>query len=146
MKVESAVLLTATSDQPLDLNSLIELVADQSAGAIASFLGVVRDHDGGKAVDHLVYETHPDVNRIMAEVAEQVAERHPEVRMAVVHRVGKLEIGDAAVAAAAASAHRTEAFAAVAELVENLKHQVPIWKHQVFADGSTEWVGSPAPS
>ena len=72
-----------------------------------------------------------------------MAQTHPGVRMAVVHRVGRLDIGDAAVVAVAASAHRGEAFAAVIELVERLKAEVPIWKHQVFSDGSQEWVGSP---
>ncbi|GMA25282.1 molybdenum cofactor biosynthesis protein B [Luteimicrobium album] len=123
------------------LGSLSALVRDDTAGAVATFTGYVRDHDEGRGVVHLHYEGHPEAAAVLARVAAGVAERHG-VRLAVVHRLGDLHVGDVAVVAAVASAHRAEAFAAVAELVDELKAHVPIWKEQGFTDGSKEWVGS----
>ncbi|WP_349814822.1 molybdenum cofactor biosynthesis protein MoaE [Curtobacterium sp. MCJR17_043] len=104
--------------------------------------GVVRDHDGGKGVTALDYERHPSAGEVIAEVARTIAEQHPEVRVAVLHRVGALGIGDVALAAAVASGHRAEAFAACGALVDLVKEQVPIWKHQRFTDGTDEWVAA----
>lgn len=143
MTENSAVFLATISETPLELQAVIDLVADHACGAVAPFLGLVRNHDNDTAVSHLTYEAHPDAAAHLAKVAQRVASQYPGTRIAVSHRVGTLAIGDAAVVAAAASAHRKEAFAAVAQLVEELKAEVPIWKHQVFADGSDEWVGSP---
>lgn len=143
MSFESEVLLAEVSTEPLDLNVLIDLVTEDSCGAIAPFLGLVRNHDNDTSVSHLTYEAHPDAAQHLYDVAQKVAKEFAGVRIAVVHRVGTLAIGDAAVVAAVASAHRKEAFAAVIKLVEDLKAEVPIWKHQVFSDGSEEWVGSP---
>lgn len=123
------------------LGSLSALVRDDTAGAVATFTGYVRDHDEGRGVVHLHYEGHPEAAAVLARVAGDVAERHG-VRVAVVHRLGDLHVGDVAVVAAVASAHRAEAFAAVVELVDELKAHVPIWKEQGFTDGSKEWVGS----
>ncbi|NLC97907.1 MAG: molybdenum cofactor biosynthesis protein MoaE [Actinomycetales bacterium] len=139
----STVLLASISDMPLDLQTLIELVTDDTCGAVAPFLGLVRNHDNNTSVSHLTYEAHPDAAAHLTEVASRVAKQHQGVRIAVTHRVGTLGIGDVAVVAAVASAHRAEAFATVVQLVEDLKADVPIWKHQVFSDGSEEWVGSP---
>lgn len=146
MTDQSIVLMAEIHDTPLDLAPLITLVGDETCGAVASFSGVVRNHDNNTAVNALRYEAHPLAAPHMREVAEAVAARHPGVRIAVVHRTGDLAIGDLAIVAAVASAHRAEAFAALTELVEDVKHQVPIWKHQQFSDGRTEWVGSPASS
>jgi molybdopterin synthase catalytic subunit len=110
---------------------------------VVAFAGVVRDHDGGRAVSRLEYSAHPGAESVLAEVAAEVAARHPGIRIAVSHRVGPLEIGDVAVVAAVATPHRGEAFQACADLVDEVKARVPIWKHQHFADGADEWVGAP---
>lgn len=130
-------------DADLDLAGLIALVAHESAGAVATFTGVVRDHDGGRQVTRLEYEAHPDAAAYIQASAERIVERHRGVRVAVVHRTGPLAIGDTAIIAAVASAHRREAFAAVADLVDDVKATVPIWKHQFYADGSDDWVNAP---
>ncbi|RKN14641.1 molybdenum cofactor biosynthesis protein MoaE [Micromonospora musae] len=131
------------TDQPLDLAAHEAAVADPRAGAVVSFQGVVRDHDHGRAVTSLEYEGHPSAERILREVAAEVA-ADPEVyAVAVSHRIGALAIGDAALVAAVSTAHRAAAFAACARLVDEVKARLPIWKHQVFADGSEEWVNCP---
>jgi len=135
------VRLTQITEDKLDLAHLIGLVSRTDAGAVAAFTGVVRDHDGGRAVEALEYEAHPDAETFLRRSAERVDASGLEI--AVVHRVGPLQLGDAAIVAAVSSAHRSEAFAAVAELVEVVKATVPIWKHQFYADGSDDWVNSP---
>ena len=117
------------------------------AGAVVGFSGIVRNHDGGKDVASLGYSAHPTAGAVIAEVAAGIAERYDGVRIWVGHRTGPLEIGEAALVAAVASAHRGTAFAACSELVDTVKAQVPIWKEQVFDDGTVEWVGvSDAPA
>lgn len=138
----SVVLNASISEDPLDLAAILSVVGDDACGAVVGFSGVVRDHDGGKAVSRLAYTCHPGAAKVMQDIADDVASRHAGVRIWVAHRVGDLRIGDAALVAAVASAHRGEAFAAGSELVEKVKHQVPIWKEQFFTDGGTEWVGS----
>ena len=134
---------TALTDGPLDVPAHEAAVAHPAAGAVVSFAGVVRDHDDGRSVLRLVYEAHPSAAAILAEVAEEIA-KDPSVRaVAVSHRVGPLEIGDVALAAAVATAHRAEAFALCARLVDEVKARLPVWKHQFFADGTDEWVNSP---
>ena len=105
--------------------------------------GVVRDHDGGRAVGSLHYEGHPDAGRILAEVVQEAGNRPGVLAAAARHRVGDLAIGELAFVAAISAAHRGEAFEACAWLVDEAKARVPIWKHQHFADGSDEWVNSP---
>ncbi|PJI84729.1 molybdenum cofactor biosynthesis protein MoaE [Luteimicrobium subarcticum] len=124
------------------LDELVALVADATCGAVATFTGLVRDHDEGRGVERLRYEAHPDATAVIADVAAEVAGAHPDVRLAVVHRYGDLGIGDVAIVAAVASAHRGASFDAVEALVDEVKHRVPIWKEQFFDDGSAEWVGS----
>ena len=146
----SAVVLEAdVVDHPIDdaVARLADLVRDDSCGAVATFAGHVRDHDEGRGVTALHYESHPDAAAVLATVAERVAHRvaaatGDTVRAAVVHRVGDLQIGDVAVVVAVASGHRRAAFACASDLIEELKAEVPIWKEQGFADGSSEWVGS----
>ncbi|RLV56960.1 molybdenum cofactor biosynthesis protein MoaE [Aeromicrobium phragmitis] len=130
-------------DGDLDLAELVDLVAHESAGAVATFTGVVRNHDGGKQVTRLEYEAHPEAAAYIEASAGRIAARHDGVRVAVVHRTGPLAIGDAAIVAAVAAAHRREAFAAVADLVDDVKATVPIWKHQFYTDGSDDWVNAP---
>ncbi|WP_246656711.1 molybdenum cofactor biosynthesis protein MoaE [Dactylosporangium vinaceum] len=118
-------------------------VAHPAAGAVVSFAGVVRDHDGGRGVVELEYEGHPSAAGVLAEVAAEIA-ADPAVRgIAVSHRIGRLEIGDVALAAAVSTAHRAEAFALCARLVDEVKARLPIWKRQVFTDGEEEWVNCP---
>lgn len=124
---------------PIDADALAGLVADADRGAVVTFAGVVRDNDHGRAVSSLTYEGHPSAGAVIAEVAAEIAAEF-DVLVAVAHRVGDLDIGDVALAAATASVHRGPAFAACGELVDRVKARLPVWKHQTFADGSQEWV------
>jgi molybdopterin synthase catalytic subunit len=137
------VRLVAVRDQPLDVAEVTAAVSDPAAGGLTVFVGAVRDHDGGQEVCRLEYSAHPTAEARLAEVAAEVAEEFDAVAVAAVHRVGLLEIGDLAVVSAVSAAHRDEAFAASRALIDRLKQRVPIWKHQVFADGTEEWVDSP---
>lgn len=129
--------------EPLSVDEVYRAVADPRAGGIALFVGAVRDHDGGQGVDALAYSAHPSVIDRLREIAESVVQRYEPVALAAVHRVGDLQVGDLAVVVAVAAEHRGEAFEACRALIDELKGQVPIWKHQAFADGTDEWVGSP---
>ena len=126
--------------EPISVRDVEVLVADRSAGATVSFSGDVRDHDHGRVVARLEYEGHPSAADVLAEVAREVAARHDVVAIAVLHRVGPLQIGESALVAAVSAAHRAEAFAACSDLVDETKHRLPVWKHQVFSDGTDEWV------
>ncbi|QRP46759.1 molybdenum cofactor biosynthesis protein MoaE [Amycolatopsis sp. FDAARGOS 1241] len=138
------ILRADVSDQPLSVDDHARLVEDDAAGAVVTFGGVVRDHDGGKGVRDLTYEGHPTAGDMLAQVVDDLAGRWTGVRaVAVSHRVGPLAIGDVALACAVAAEHRGQAFAACAELVDEVKARLPIWKHQHFTDGSDEWVNSP---
>ena len=134
---------TDVTMEPLDVRAHEDFVAHRAAGAVVSFAGVVRDHDGGRGVVELEYEGHPSAADVLAEVAAEIA-ADPAVRgLAVSHRVGRLEIGDVALAAAVSTAHRAEAFALCARLVDEVKARLPVWKRQVFTDGEEEWVNCP---
>lgn len=137
------VVRAAVTDQPLDVAEHARLVERDVAGAVVTFGGVVRDHDHGVPVSWLEYVAHPDAASIVARIAREVADAHDVDAIAVSHRVGHLEVGEVALAAAVSSAHRAEAFAATAELVEQVKKRLPVWKRQVFGDGTAEWVNSP---
>lgn len=133
----------AVTEAPLDLRWHESTVADPGAGAVVSFAGVVRDHDHGRVVTLLEYEAHPSAEEVLREVAAALA-ADPEVYgVAVSHRVGTLQVGDVALAAAVSTAHRAAGFAACARLVDEVKARLPVWKRQVFADGSDEWVNCP---
>lgn len=136
-------MIIAVTATPLDLAAHAAAVTHPAAGAVVSFAGVVRDHDHGRRVQWLEYEAHPSAEAVLKEVAAEVA-ADPAVRgIAVSHRVGRLEVGEVALAAAVATAHRAEAFAACARLVDQVKARLPVWKHQVFTDGTDEWVNCP---
>lgn len=138
------VVLAEISEDDLDVAEHERLVADEAAGAVVSFAGVVRNHDGGRSVAALHYEGHPTAKDVLRAVVAEVAARHPQMKaVAVSHRVGDLSIGDVALACAVSAAHRREAFAACADLVDTAKARLPIWKHQQFTDGTDEWVNSP---
>jgi molybdopterin synthase catalytic subunit len=139
----AAVLRATVGEAALDVAEHAALVEQAAAGAVVTFAGVVRDHDGGRSVRGLEYSAHPTAAKVVADIAAEVAGRAHGVRaIAVSHRVGRLEIGDVALACAVAADHRREAFETCAELVEEVKRLLPVWKHQVFTDGSDEWVGS----
>ncbi|MDQ1585238.1 MAG: molybdopterin synthase catalytic subunit [Actinomycetota bacterium] len=139
----SAIRLLGVRDHALSVDEVLAAVADGAAGGTTVFVGTVRDSDEGRPVTSLGYSAHPSVENVLREVAERVAAAHPVIALAAVHRVGDLAVGDIAVVVAVSSAHRGEAFTACRALIDDLKSQVPIWKHQSFADGSDEWVGLP---
>ncbi|MGN9846639.1 molybdenum cofactor biosynthesis protein MoaE [Nonomuraea sp. H19] len=134
--------LLAIRETPLSVDEVLTAVGDHAAGGTAIFVGTVREQDHGKPVTRLSYSAHPSAEAELRQVAEKVAADFPVTAMAAVHRVGDLDLGDTAVVVAVAAPHRDEAFKAARRLIDDLKAQVPIWKHQVFADGATEWVGA----
>ncbi|HYN55648.1 MAG TPA: molybdenum cofactor biosynthesis protein MoaE [Motilibacterales bacterium] len=129
--------------EPISEAVLAQQVRRAAAGAVVTFAGIVRDHDQGRTVSALHYEGHPDAARVMAEVLAEALVRPGVLAAAARHRVGDLEVGDVAFVAAVSAAHRREAFAACAWLVDEAKARLPIWKHQRFTDGTDEWVNSP---
>ncbi|MFV2119974.1 molybdenum cofactor biosynthesis protein MoaE [Streptomyces sp. Act-28] len=139
---DEPIRLLAIRDTPLSLDEVFRAVGDDAAGGTALFVGTVRDHDGGADVDALGYSCHPTAEAELRRVAEKVVADFPVRALAAVHRVGDLVVGDLAVVVAVSCPHRAEAFAACRRLIDDLKHEVPIWKHQRFSDGTEEWVGS----
>lgn len=136
----NVIRLAELRDTALSVDEVRSAVEDPAAGGIALFLGAVRDHDAGRQVVRLSYSAHPTAASRLRQVAEKVAADFDVRALAAVHRVGDLAIGDLAVIVAVASPHRSDAFAACRAFIDEVKHDVPIWKHQFFADGSTEWV------
>jgi molybdopterin synthase catalytic subunit len=139
------VRLAELCDAPLSVADVLAAVSGPSIGGTALFVGTVRDADAGRAVTALQYTAHPSAQSVLVAVAQRVAEASPGVLLAAVHRIGDLDVGDVAVVVAAGAAHRAEAFDAGRRLIDTLKHEIPIWKHQLFADGTQEWVGGPEP-
>ena len=134
------VVLAQVNDLSIDADQIRAMVNLPEAGAVVLFSGDVRDHDHGRAVASLTYEGHPTSQSVLESVARQIAAQHPVIAIAIVHRVGPIPIGESALVAAVSSAHRGEAFAACSALVDLTKEMLPVWKHQVFADGTDEWV------
>ena len=116
-------------------------VVTDAMGAVVTFDGVVRDHDGGQGIAKLIYSSHPTAQQEIEAVAARISAQHPHVRLWCAHRTGPLDIGDLAFMVIAAAAHRREAFAAAAELADAVKAEVPIWKEQELSQGGTQWVG-----
>lgn len=130
------------TSEPLDLVRLVEAVTRNTSGAIASFLGVVRAFARGRQVHHLEYDAYPEMaTATMRQIGEEIRARWPVDGVAIVHRTGRLTIGEASVAIAIASPHRHEALQACGYAIERLKEIVPIWKREVWTDGA-EWIGS----
>jgi molybdopterin synthase catalytic subunit len=137
------VVRAALTDKPILLAEHEDLVSHQAAGAIVGFVGMIRDHDGGRQVVKLDYSAHPSAATVIADVVAEVAAQSHGVRaVAVSHRIGALQIGEAALVAAVAADHRQAAFDTCVKLVDAIKARLPVWKHQFFADGTDEWVGS----
>jgi molybdopterin synthase catalytic subunit len=139
----TGVVLAEVCERTLDAAAHERAVAHPAAGATVSFAGVVRDHDHGRSVRSLAYEAHPDAGAVLATIAGEVAADPAVYAVAVSHRVGALAVGDVALVAAVSTAHRAAAFGACARLVEEVKARLPVWKHQVFTDGTDEWVNCP---
>lgn len=134
--------LFEVTESPLSLDVMARAVGQNTSGAIASFLGVVREFSRGRRVDHLEYDAYPEMAVAkMRQIGDEIHARWPVDRVAIVHRVGRLTVGEASVAIAVASPHRQEALQACAYAIKRLKEIVPIWKKEVWADGS-EWIGS----
>jgi molybdopterin synthase catalytic subunit len=139
--VAGGSLLAEVRDQPLSVDEVLRAVQHPEAGGIAIFLGVVRDHHEGKAVARLDYESHVTLaNKELLRILETLMAAHPGTRIAALHRVGELAIGDAAVVVAASAPHRAEAFAACRQAIDQIKASVPIWKREWSPDGSALWV------
>jgi molybdopterin synthase catalytic subunit len=133
----------AIVDGPLDVGTVEAAVRHHEAGAVSVFVGVVRDHDHGKAVGGLSYSAHPTAEAVLAQVADEITARHEVLAISGVHRIGDLAVGDLSVVVAASAVHRGAAIDACHDFIDTLKTRVPIWKHQSFTDGSDEWVGTP---
>lgn len=138
-----AARLIGISAAPLDVAAVYDVVRRPAAGGVALFVGVVRDSDGGKAVSGLGYSAHPTAEAVLRHVVDEVVDGEDVEAFAAVHRTGDLAIGDIAIIVAVACGHRGQAFDVCERLVDEIKGRVPIWKHQAFADGTDEWVGTP---
>jgi molybdopterin synthase catalytic subunit len=129
---------------PIDLPGLLRLVGDEEAGAIATFVGVVRRQNAGKRVMAVEYEAYPAMaEKVLSRIGEEVARSFGPLRMVVEHRVGRLEVGEASVAIVVSAAHRREALAAVSYAIERVKQVAPIWKKEWYEDG-TAWLENPS--
>lgn len=138
--VDAGAVLARVTDEPLDAAAVERWVATRSDGAVVTFRGVVRDHDRGQSVTGLEYQAHPEAEALLQQTCAR-SSAASGLRLAAVHRIGALEVGDLALVAAVASPHRAEAFATLAALIDAIKTEVPIWKRQHLAGGATEWVG-----
>ena len=137
----SAEVATGITEDPLDAAALINSARRDTCGAVASFIGVVRNHDGGESVDAIEYSSHPSSPQILREIVSEMRDRPGVHCIVALHRVGRLEIGDDAMVVAVAAEHRAQAFRAVETIVEDVKAKLPIWKKQELSDGSHNWSG-----
>ena len=137
----SAEIATGITDEPLDTGALIDSARRDTCGAVAFFIGVVRNHDGGESVDAIEYSSHPSSQQILRDIVMEFKDRPGVHRIVAWHRVGHLEIGEDAMVVAVAAEHRAQAFRAVEAIVEEVKAKLPIWKKQELTDGSHNWSG-----
>ena len=128
------------TNAPVHIQELSKLVANPHSGAVVTFCGDVRDHDGGKEVASLLYEIHPSAPEQIKLITESVMGRFEIEKVAVAHRYGDIAIGETAFAVAVSAAHRQAAFDACSAIVDEVKAKLPIWKHQKFTDGTDQWV------
>ncbi len=127
-------------DRPLDLQEAIRAVAGPDRGAIATFVGTTRDHHGGRAVRFLEYHAYPVMaESVLRDIGREVEARFGTPHVAILHRVGRLDVGEPSVVVAVAAAHRREALAACAHAIERVKESAPIWKKEHYADGAA-WI------
>lgn len=137
----SSVRLAEIRATPLSLDEVFDAVRDPAVGGIVLFVGTVRDEDEGRGVTRLDYSDHPTAQQQLRTVAERIA-AETQTLVAAVHRVGELRVGEVAVVVAAAAGHRATAFEAGRRLIDEIKLEVPVWKHQMFADGEASWVSA----
>lgn len=137
----SAEIATGITEEPLETGALIDSARRDTCGAVASFVGVVRNHDGGESVDAIEYSSHPSSSQVLRAIVEEFANRPGVHRIVAWHRVGRLAIGEDAMVVAVAAEHRGLAFRAVEGIVEDVKAKLPIWKKQELSDGSHNWSG-----
>ena len=128
--------------EKISVSSLTQSLKTHQAGAVASFSGDVRDNDADKSVTSLTYEIHPSAQSVIDEITHRIAAKYDVLGVAVAHRYGEIPIGETAFAVVVSAVHRGPAFAACEEIVSAVKSELPIWKYQVFADGTNEWVNS----
>ena len=128
--------------EKISVSSLTQSLKTHQAGAVTSFSGDVRDNDADKSVTSLTYEIHPSAQSVINEITHRIAAKHDVLGVAVAHRYGEIPIGETAFAVVVSAVHRGPAFAACEEIVSAVKSELPIWKYQVFADGTNEWVNS----
>ena len=129
------------TDAVLDVAGLTSQAADPRCGAVVSFVGVVRNHDAGASVQELDYSCHPTAQQVLAGLADELARAEGVHAVLVSHRTGALVVGDVAMVAVVAAEHRGQAFQTCAQLVDRVKAEVPIWKREVFTDGTHRWTG-----
>lgn len=134
---------THITTEPLDVSRAHQLVANDRCGAIASFTGVIRNHDSGQSVDGIEYSTHPSAEDVLHTIATQFLGRPGVHRIVAHHRVGKLVVGDIALLVVVAAEHRAQAMHTAEGIVEEIKARLPIWKKQLFSDGHHAWTGMP---
>jgi molybdopterin synthase catalytic subunit len=143
---EPAALCRVTRE-PIDAASLLGAVAAPSDGAVLLFWGVVRDHNDGRAVGHLEYDAYVEMaESVLREIVAEARARWETGEIAVVHRIGRLEVGEGSVAIAVASPHRAAAYDASRFVIEELKRRVPIWKREGYLEGEARWLPGSAPS
>ena len=138
-------MLTGITREPIDTAQVLSSVGSDEDGAVLLFLGVVRDHADDRPVSGMRYDAYVDMAEpVLAEIAAEAGEIVDSDRVAVIHRIGELAIGEASVAIAVSSAHRAEAYRASRHVIEEIKKRLPVWKHEHYADGTREWVeGTP---
>jgi molybdopterin synthase catalytic subunit len=128
------------TDKVISAAHLATLVQSKKSGAVVTFSGDVRNHDGDKDVSALTYEIHPSAQDVLKSIVSEVSARFAINDVSVAHRYGDIAIGECAFAVAVSADHREAAFEACSALVDTVKEKLPIWKHQLFADGSDQWV------
>lgn len=138
--MSATIHLAEVTTERLDSEAIKAMVSDRTTGAVVVFSGDVRDHDHGREVVSLTYEAHPTASDVLRSVIDSLANSLDVTNIAAAHRVGPIPIGEAALVVAVGSSHRGDAFAACREIVDQIKLELPVWKHQHFADGTDEWV------
>lgn len=139
---DAQVVISGVSAEPIDMQTLLDAVDDDSAGAVTSFCGQVRNHDLARPVVAIDYEGHPNAGEVVKQIAQELSAGAGACKIAVLHRTGHLKVGDVALGAAVSASHRKEAFRVLEALIEEVKMRLPVWKCQYFADGTSEWTGA----
>ncbi len=136
-------LIVELTRKPIDRDRILRAIESDAAGAIAAFVGTVRDHHSGRSVRELAYEAYESMAlRLMTAIADEMTRKWPLSGVALVHRLGNVPIGEASVLVAVSSAHRAHAFEACRHGIERIKADVPIWKRESYVDGTSTWVGT----